>query len=190
MRERGLEIKVGAMILIALVLLGGFIFILGNFSLSDGYTVYASFRYSGNIHPGAPVKVSGIKVGKVKSVQFRGGRVSAKTGKGQKRLMDAVHHAHKAFTTRVSTGALNRWFEGIVERHPPSLFKGAPVKLYYITQAESSPPTFILSVNYPEGVHFSYQRYLANQLRSEFKLDGTPIRIICRARNRKAQPGR
>ncbi|MCC6999615.1 MAG: MCE family protein [Deltaproteobacteria bacterium] len=81
MRERGLEIKVGAMILIALVLLGGFIFILGNFSLSDGYTVYASFRYSGNIHPGAPVKVSGIKVGKVKSVQFRGGKVSAKTGK-------------------------------------------------------------------------------------------------------------
>jgi phospholipid/cholesterol/gamma-HCH transport system substrate-binding protein len=81
MRDRGIEIKVGAMILVALVLLGGFIFILGNFTLSGGYTVYATFRYSGNIHPGAPVKVSGIKVGKVKSVQFRAGKLNPKTGK-------------------------------------------------------------------------------------------------------------
>ncbi len=116
--------------------------------------------------------------------------VSAQTGKGIKRLMDAVHHSHKAYTTRVPTGALNRWFEGIVDRHPPSLFKGLPVKLYYITQAETSPPTFVLSVNYPEGVHFSYQRYLANQLRAEFHLDGTPLRIICRARGRGARAAR
>jgi len=69
------------MILVAMVLLAAFVIILGNFSLSGGYTVYASFRYSGNIHPGAPVKVSGIKVGKVKKVQFRGGKLNEKTGK-------------------------------------------------------------------------------------------------------------
>jgi phospholipid/cholesterol/gamma-HCH transport system substrate-binding protein len=79
-RDRGLEIKVGAMILGALVLLGVFVFVLGNFSLSGGYTLQVTFRYSGNIHPGAPVKVSGIKVGKVKDIIFEGGKLDPKTG--------------------------------------------------------------------------------------------------------------
>jgi GTP-binding protein len=107
---------------------------------------------------------------------------SAKTGKGVQRILDAVQHAYSAYTRRVSTGALNRWFSTIVEKHPPSLYRGHPVKLYFIQQPQSAPPTFILSVNAPEGVHFSYRRYLINQLRQEFELDGTPIRIVCRAR--------
>ena len=85
----------------------------------------------------------------------------------------------------MGTGELNRFFEGIVERHPPSVYKGHPVKLYYITQASVGPPTFVLSVNSPEGVHFSYRRYLANQLRAQFGFDGTPVRIITRGRKKK-----
>jgi GTP-binding protein len=109
---------------------------------------------------------------------------SAKTGKGVQRILDAVQGAYAAYTRRVGTGELNRWFEGIVERHPPSVFRGHPIKLYFIQQPQSRPPTFLLSVNYPEGVHFSYRRYLANQLREAFELDGTPVRIVCRARAR------
>jgi GTP-binding protein len=110
---------------------------------------------------------------------------SAKTGKGVQRILDAVQSAYAAYTRRVSTGELNRWFEGIVTKHPPSVYRGHPVKLYFIQQPQARPPTFLLSVNYPEGVHFSYRRYLANQLREAFELDGTPVRIVCRARSRR-----
>ena len=116
--------------------------------------------------------------------------VSAKTGKGLQRILDGVQAAYAAYTRRVTTGALNRWFEGIVEKHPPSVFHGHPVKLYFIQQPQAKPPTFLLSVNYPEGVHFSYRRYLANQLRDEFDLWGTPVRIVCKARGQKARQKR
>ena len=110
---------------------------------------------------------------------------SAKTGKGVQRVLDAVQAAYAAYTRRVTTGALNRWFEGIVERHPPSVYRGHPIKLYFIQQPQAKPPTFLLSVNFPEGVHFSYRRYLANQLRDEFDLWGTPVRIVAKARGQK-----
>ena len=110
---------------------------------------------------------------------------SAKTGKGVQRILDGVQGAFAAFTKRVTTGELNRWFEGIVTKHPPSVYKGHPVKLYFIQQPQARPPTFLLSVNYPEGVHFSYRRYLTNQLREHFELDGTPVRIVCKARTRR-----
>ena len=115
---------------------------------------------------------------------------SARTGKGVQRILDAVQAAYAAYTRRVSTGALNRWFEGIVEKHPPSLYRGHPVKLYFIQQPQARPPTFLLSVNHPEGVHFSYRRYLANQLRDEFDLWGTPVRIVCKARGQKPRDKR
>lgn len=81
MRDRATEFKVGLLIVAALVILGGFIFVLGNFSLRSGYTVYVDYDFSGNLRPGAPVKVSGIKVGKVKSIKFMGGKVDEKTGR-------------------------------------------------------------------------------------------------------------
>jgi phospholipid/cholesterol/gamma-HCH transport system substrate-binding protein len=81
MRDRGIEFKVGILIVCALVILGGFVFVLGNFSLRSGYTLYVDYNFSGNIQPGAPVKVSGIKVGKVKEVEFIGGKVDARTGR-------------------------------------------------------------------------------------------------------------
>lgn len=80
MRDRGLELKVGLLIVGALVILGGFIFVLGNFSLRKGFTIHVDYAFSGNIRPGAPVKVSGIKVGKVEDVRYMGGVVDEKTG--------------------------------------------------------------------------------------------------------------
>jgi GTP-binding protein len=107
---------------------------------------------------------------------------SAQTGRGVHQLLETVIEVEGNFRRRVSTGELNRFLEEVLEKHPPSLYKGHPVKLYYITQASAGPPTFVLSVNHPDGVHFSYRRYLANQLRARFGFDGTPVRIICRAR--------
>jgi len=81
MRERGLEFRVGLLIVVALALCVGFIFVLGNFSLGSGYTLYVDYDFSGNVQPGAPVKVSGIKVGKVEEVHFLGGKVDPLTGR-------------------------------------------------------------------------------------------------------------
>jgi phospholipid/cholesterol/gamma-HCH transport system substrate-binding protein len=81
MRDRTIEFKVGLLILVGLVVFAGFIFILGNFSFSSGYTLYVDYGFSGNIQPGAPVKVSGIKVGKVEEVEFIGGKRVDKGGR-------------------------------------------------------------------------------------------------------------
>jgi phospholipid/cholesterol/gamma-HCH transport system substrate-binding protein len=80
MRERGLEFKVGLLILISSAILVAFIFILGNFSLRSGFTIYVDYDYIGSLQPGAPVKVSGIKVGKVSAVEFLGGKEDPKVG--------------------------------------------------------------------------------------------------------------
>ena len=74
MRERGLEFKVGLLILVSSAILIGFVFVLGNFSLRSGFTIYADFDYVGSLQPGAPVKLSGIKIGKVTAVELFGGR--------------------------------------------------------------------------------------------------------------------
>jgi phospholipid/cholesterol/gamma-HCH transport system substrate-binding protein len=81
MRERAIEVKVGILVLVALGILGGFIFVLGNFSLSKGFSFNVDFDFSGNLQPGAPVKVAGIKVGKVESVAYRGGQKDPRTGR-------------------------------------------------------------------------------------------------------------
>src|ERR1044072_2638713 len=77
-RERGLEFKVGLLILLSSAILVAFIFVLGNFSLHSGFTIYVDYDYIGSLQPGAPVKVSGIKVGKVSDVEFYGGKVDPK----------------------------------------------------------------------------------------------------------------
>lgn len=81
MRTRALEFKVGLLIVTAAVVLIGFILVLGNFALGSGYTLHVDFSFSGNLQPGAPVKVSGIKVGKVEDVTFKGGAIDDVTGR-------------------------------------------------------------------------------------------------------------
>jgi phospholipid/cholesterol/gamma-HCH transport system substrate-binding protein len=81
MRERSLELKVGLMILISSAILAGFVFVLGNFSLKSGFNLYVDFDYIGSLQPGAPIKVSGIKVGKVEDVAYLGGKIDPKTNR-------------------------------------------------------------------------------------------------------------
>ncbi|MBE7619121.1 ribosome biogenesis GTPase Der [Gluconacetobacter entanii] len=105
---------------------------------------------------------------------------SALTGAGVNKLLPTVRHAYEVWNRRVPTGELNRWFEMMVSRHPPPLVQGRRLKLRYITQAKSRPPTFILFGTRTEQMPEDYQRYLVNGLREAFDLPGTPIRLLLR----------
>ena len=139
--ERGLEFKVGLLILVSTAILVGFIFILGNFSLRSGYTIYVDYDYIGALQPGAPVKVSGIKVGKVESVEFLGGKQDAKTGKRvqvrvaawiEDRAKDSVRGDAEFFIN--TAGVLGEQYLEIVPGHdwdhpaiaPDSIIHGPP----------------------------------------------------------------
>ncbi|MCD6353183.1 MAG: hypothetical protein J7M06_03115 [Proteobacteria bacterium] len=72
-----------------------------------------------------------------------------------------------------------------MNEYPPSRYHGKPVKLYYLSQVDIKPPTFVFFTNSPQAIHFSYERYLANQLRAEYGFEGTPLRLFFRKRTRK-----
>jgi GTP-binding protein len=118
--------------------------------------------------------------------------VSALTGQGLDRLMQAVIDAHSVWNRRVETSALNRWLADVVSSHPPPAVSGRRIRLDYITQPKSRPPTFVLFMSRPEAMPDAYRRYLVNSLRGQFALPGTPIRLTLRekgnpyARKRKA----
>ena len=109
--------------------------------------------------------------------------ISAKTGKGLTAMLAAAERAHTASRTRIPTGPLNRLFARATARLAPKAAKGShDVKILYATQIGVSPPTFAISINHPVDLHFSYKRYLENQLRDEFGFKGTPIVLKVRAR--------
>lgn len=110
--------------------------------------------------------------------------VSVKTGRGVQKLVDALEQALESREKRVSTGELNRFFEEVIERHPPPTMKARAVRIFFITQAAVRPPLFIAVTNHPEYVHFSYQRYVQNQIRERFGFEGTPIRVRYRPKRR------
>ncbi len=103
--------------------------------------------------------------------------LSGLTGSRIDRLMPAVWAAYDVWNKRISTGALNRWFEEALERHPPPLVQGRRLKLRYMTQAKSRPPTFIVFGTRAELTPEDWRRYLSNGLRETFDLPGTPIRV-------------
>ena len=105
---------------------------------------------------------------------------SALTGAGVNQLLPAVRRAHEVWNSRVTTGELNRWFEDALDRHQPPLLDGRRLKLRYMTQAKSRPPTFILFGTRAELLPEAYKRYLVNGLRETFHLPGTPIRLQLR----------
>lgn len=111
--------------------------------------------------------------------------VSAKTRQRVTKVFDEVDRITQERAKRVPTAELNRVFEQLISGHEPPLYRGKRVKYYYATQVGVNPPTFIVFVNYAQGVHFSYVRYIENNLRSAFGFHGTPIRIFPRARGRK-----
>lgn len=106
--------------------------------------------------------------------------VSAETGRGLDKLMEAVARTHKVWNSRVSTGRLNRWLEGILQHHPPPAVAGRRLKVKYVTQAKTRPPGFVVSCSRPEAMPQSYVRYLINNLREAFDMPGVPIRVALR----------
>ena len=109
--------------------------------------------------------------------------LSALTGKRVPKIFDMVNTVYDQYTTRISTGPLNKIFERATLKTEPSLHKGRRIKFFYATQITTKPPTFISFVNSPDGIHFSYQRYLINQIRQATGLDQTPVRLFFRKRN-------
>ncbi|HTQ12876.1 MAG TPA: ribosome biogenesis GTPase Der [Rhizomicrobium sp.] len=106
--------------------------------------------------------------------------VSARTGQGLDRLPPAIAAADKAWNTRVPTGQLNRFLEQTLSRNPPPAVKGRRVRIRYITQPKSRPPTFALFGNQLDALPEHYLRYLRNGLRESFHLAGTPLRFLLR----------
>ena len=108
--------------------------------------------------------------------------ISAKTGQRIDNLFDLIKHVADQNAMRIPTGRLNDILAEATARVQPPTDKGKRLKIYYMTQASTCPPTFICFVNSAELFHFSYQRYLENQIRSVFGMEGTPIRFIIRER--------
>ena len=111
--------------------------------------------------------------------------VSGLMGEGIDRLMKGIEDAYAVWNRRVSTSALNRWFEQAVDNNPPPAVAGRRLKLNYITQTKARPPSFVLFCSRADAVPQSYLRYLVNSLREFFELPGTPVRITLRE---KANP--
>jgi len=109
---------------------------------------------------------------------------SAKTGYHVQSLFDTILNIAEMRYLRVPTSRLNEVVQEAVRRHNPTVFKGKAMKIYYATQTQVNPPTFVFFVNDPQALHFSYERYLENQLRYAFSFRGTGIRLQFRARPR------
>ncbi|CAA6604378.1 GTPase involved in ribosome synthesis and maintenance [Rhodospirillaceae bacterium LM-1] len=106
--------------------------------------------------------------------------LSALSGKGLDKLMQAVIKAYDIWNSRVSTSKMNRWLEEATQRHPPPAVRGRRLKLRYMTQVSARPPSFVIFTTRPEELPDSYMRYLTNGLRETFNMPGTPIRITLR----------
>ncbi|MBS3757886.1 MAG: ribosome biogenesis GTPase Der [Desulfobacterales bacterium] len=114
--------------------------------------------------------------------------VSALTGKRVRKIFEVVDTVYDQYSRRIATASLNKIIEQATCRTEPSLFRGKRLKFYYATQVSTRPPTFVCFVNFPEGVHFSYRRYLINQIRSETGLDQVPVRLYFRKRGGSETP--
>jgi GTP-binding protein len=109
--------------------------------------------------------------------------VSGLTGEGLDRLMEAVLFIHGVWNMRVPTASLNRWLENTIAAHPPPAVSGRRLKLNYLTQPKSRPPSFVLFCTRADAVPDDYRRYLVNALREAFDLPGTPIRLTLREKD-------
>jgi GTP-binding protein len=111
--------------------------------------------------------------------------VSAMNSKGVGKILELVDKVDKQYSKRVSTGNLNNWLNETLLLNPPPAIKGQEVKILYVVQAGVKPPAFVFFVNKPEKLHFSYKRFLERRLRESYGFEGTPLRLIFRARSSK-----
>jgi GTPase len=109
--------------------------------------------------------------------------LSAKTGERAEKLFPLIDHVAAARQRKLSTPELNRWLKSI-DLQRGTLPKSRPIRIYYVTQAKTAPPTFLLFTNQKQPLHFAYQRFLENQLRAKFDFAGTPVRWVQRLRKR------
>jgi len=123
--------------------------------------------------------------------QLRGVPVVQMSGlhkKGLSKLLDAADEMYGIWNTRISTGRLNRWLDAMLEAHPPPLVEGRRLRIRYMTQIKTRPPTFALFVSRPADLPESYLRYLTSGLRADFGLRGVPIRMVMRKRENPFAP--
>ena len=113
--------------------------------------------------------------------------VSALTGQRTHKILSMVKEIYEAYRYRINTGLLNRIIENAIYRTEPPLHKGKRLKFFYATQVAVKPPTIVCFVNYPEAVHFSYRRYLVNQIREMAELEKTPINLYFREKTGKME---
>ena len=113
--------------------------------------------------------------------------ISALTGARVERLFEMIQEVHAQNTSRISTGQLNSILAEATARVQPPPDKGRRLKIYYMTQASTKPPHFVIFCNDARLFHFSYQRYLENQIREVFGLKGTPVRITIRQKGDKEE---
>lgn len=111
--------------------------------------------------------------------------ISAKTGQRVNKLFDLINHVAEQNALRISTSVLNQVINEAIAIVQPPTDKGKRLKIFYGTQVSTRPPTFVIFVNSKDLFHFSYERYLVNQIRKEFGLEGTPVRIIAREKTDK-----
>ena len=111
--------------------------------------------------------------------------ISAKTGQRVNKLFDLINYVAEQNALRISTSVLNQVINEAIAIVQPPTDKGKRLKIFYGTQVSTKPPTFVIFVNSKELFHFSYERYLVNQIRKEFGLEGTPVRVIAREKTEK-----
>lgn len=111
--------------------------------------------------------------------------VSALTGKRCPQVLKKAKEIYESSQKRIATSELNKIFERLITKYPPPVYRGEPIKLFFVTQVNVSPPTFVLFVNYPEKLNFSYERYLRNGIRKVYPYEGVHLRIIFRKRTKK-----
>lgn len=109
--------------------------------------------------------------------------LSALTGTRAVKLFGLIDELYAQYTKRIATAELNKFLEGIIQENPPGMHrKTKRIKIYYLTEVRTAPPTFMLFCNYPESIHFSYKRFLENRLREAFEFGGAPLRLVFKKR--------
>ena len=114
-------------------------------------------------------------------------QVSAKNGWGVQDLMRTVRRAAEEFDHRVPTAELNRFFATVLEHRAPPTHKGRAPRIYFITQARSSPPVFVAITNAPDHIKESYKRYVVNQIRKSFGFECVPIELVFRGKGKREE---
>lgn len=116
--------------------------------------------------------------------------VSAKAGSGLRRLIASLVETRESYQRRIPTGQLNRFFEQVVDRHPPPAHGHKSPRVYYVTQTRTEPPEFVVMCSSPAAIDTSYRRFITNRLRDEFGFRSVPLVVHYRARSRRSRPER